>query len=141
MPLKKPSLAPSITKAQIKAIHAIKNALEMPDEHYRALLMRFGAESSKELTRNDAKEVIDILQELNDSMPKRDPNRSSENQLNYIKGLWVELSDLKDYDSLRNFVKKITGKFYLHIEIMSLDEAQKVLVALKNWERRVKKGY
>lgn len=141
MPLRKPTLAPPIIGAQIKAIHAIKNKLRMPDDHYRALLSRFGAESSTDLTRNEAKAVIDTLKKMGVPTPTRDPMRATDNQIDYIKGLWVELSNQKDYDSLRLFVKKITGKLYLHIETMNLDEAQKILVALKNWERRVKKGY
>lgn len=141
MPLRKPTLAPPITGNQIKAIHAIKNKLRMPDDHYRALLSRFGVESSTDLTKNEAKAVIDTLKKMDVPTPTRDPIRSSDRQIDYIKGLWVELSDQKDYESLRMFAKKITGKLYLHIEMMSLDEAQKILVALKNWERRVKKGY
>jgi len=141
MPLRKPTLAPPITSAQIKAIHAIKNKLRMPDDHYRALLSRFGADSSTDLTRNEAKAVIDALKQIDKPVPKRDPMRASDAQLDYMKGLWVELSDQKDYDSLRLFVKRITKKLYLYIETMNHDEAQKVLVALKNWERRVKKGY
>lgn len=141
MPLRKQTLAPPITGNQIKAIHAIKNKLRMPDDHYRALLSRFGVESSTDLTKNEAKAVIDTLKKMDVPTPTRDPMRATDNQINYMKGLWVDLSDQKDYDSLRNFVKRITGKLYLHIETMSLDEGQKVLTALKNWERRVKKGY
>ena len=39
-----------ITNAQIKKIHALKNALKLEDDLYREMLLPFNAASSKDLT-------------------------------------------------------------------------------------------
>lgn len=49
------------TRAQIRAIHTLKNALQMSEENYRTLLSSFGAQSSVDLTVPKAKELIEVL--------------------------------------------------------------------------------
>lgn len=49
------------TKAQVRAIHAIKSRVGLDDDDYRAALGRFGVASSKDLSRADAAAFIDRL--------------------------------------------------------------------------------
>ena len=163
-----------ITKPQIKKIHTLVSILNMPDEHYRALLMRFNVESSIELNRSDAVDIIEILTSFvskisssptplytRDTIFIDEPlldkqigtgvsknrlvyfNRSgkaTDNQLNYIAGLWLQLSDLQTYESLLFFIKKITGVLYMFIECLSIKEASGVIVVLEKWNKQKEIG-
>jgi hypothetical protein len=51
-----------IEKSYIARIHILKNELGLTDQQYRAGLKQFGVSSSKELTADQAKEVINKLQ-------------------------------------------------------------------------------
>ena len=146
-----------ITTEQIKKIHAIKNNIKLSDDNYRALLFRFDAESSKDLNRQKAAELIDYLEDIANEQYKRNKDKKptgvqlkgrltyfdrtkkvSDKQIEYIAGLWLKLSDLKTYSSLMWFIKRITGKLYIHIESLNYSESKKVLNALKTWENSKK---
>ena len=51
----------AVTRHQIRAIHAAANALGMDDGAYRAMLEAWGVTSSRDLTKEQAIEVIDWL--------------------------------------------------------------------------------
>lgn len=51
-------------KNQIKLIHIAKSKLKLSDDHYRDILSGFGVKSSKELTLQQAAEMIKIFQKL-----------------------------------------------------------------------------
>ncbi len=144
----------NITKVQIKKIHALVTSLKLSDDNYRALLFRFGAESSKELSKDEAIKFIDELskfekeQKLNNKNIKptgvhlkgrlvyfNRRNKATDKQIDYIAGLWLKLSNRKDYQSLMWFIKRITKKLYIHIESITLQEASIVIVALEKWNK------
>ncbi len=144
----------SITKPQIKKIHTLISILNMPDDHYRALLMRFNVESSTELNRSDAVDVIEILTSFEKSTAPGQVNKkangianirkvffdrnskATDNQLIYIMGLWIKLSTEQTYSSLVWFIKKVVGKLYLHIESLVVNEASSVIVILEKWNKQ-----
>lgn len=147
----------SITNEQIKKIHTIKSNIRLSDDNYRALLFRFGAESSKDLNRQKAAELIDELENIATEQYKRNgyikpkgvqlkgrltyfdrTKKASDKQINYIASLWLSVSDSKTYSSLMWFIRRITGKLYIHIESLNYSETKKVLNALKTWENSKK---
>lgn len=144
-----------ITKAQIKKIHALVNSLRLDDDNYRALLFRFGAETSKELSKDEAIKFIEELTKIDKEQQLRNKDtkptgvqlkgrlvyfnrkkKATDNQIDYIAGLWLKLSDNKDYKSLMWFIKRITLKLYMHIECISVQEASNIIVALEKWSKQ-----
>lgn len=145
----------NITTSQIKKIHTLVNSLKLNDDIYRALLFKYGAESSKELSKNEAIKLIDELVQLQKEVKGKDAikkptgvqvkgrliyfnrrNKVTDNQIDYIAGLWLKLSDRKDYKSLMWFIKRITKKLYIHIESITKNEASSIIVALENWNKQ-----
>lgn len=130
----------NITPGQIRKIHALKNVLHIEEEHYRALLLRWEVESSKEMTMNEAKELIDFLVEIQRKRMTRQPqllgkhDRITKKQFNNMVSLWAVVSRNKDYDSLRAFVRKTTRSWYLWLECMDRVEAGHVIAILKAWK-------
>lgn len=53
-----------ITGEQLKAIHAAARKLQLSDESYRQLLKEFGVQSSKQLTKTQASQLLARLKEL-----------------------------------------------------------------------------
>lgn len=144
-----------ITKAQIKKIHALVNSLRLDDDNYRALLFRFGAETSKELSKDEAIKFIEELTKIDKEQQLRNKNtkptgvqlkgrlvyfnrkkKATDNQIDYIAGLWFKLSENKDYKSLMWFIKRITLKLYMHIESISVQEASNIIVVLEKWSKQ-----
>ncbi len=97
-----------IEKAQIKKIHALKNAMKMPDETYRKLLFEhyYPATSSKALTREQAEAFVNTLEEMakalgvwiehegkltHEKLGGR-ARMASPAQLRLIEALWKEVS-------------------------------------------------
>lgn len=130
-----------VTKAQIKAIHTLKSRLNLPQDHYEAMLIRYGVESSKFLTSREATLLIKELKNLERKQLKEavksEDCKCSKSQLDWIADLWVKTSKDKDFEALRWFIKKITGKLYLYPETMTHKEANKVINALKEWKAKV----
>lgn len=62
--------------------------------------------------------------------------KATDNQIDYIAGLWLKLSDNKDYKSLMWFIKRITLKLYMHIECISVQEASNIIIALEKWSKQ-----
>jgi len=144
-----------ITASQIKKIHALKNSIRLNEDNYRALLFRFGAESSKELSKNEAvnfiKELTQLEKEIKSRNTEKKPTgvhstgrliyfnrreKATDNQIDYIAGLWIKVSEAKDYKSLMWFIKRVTKKFYIHLESMTLKEASHIIVALEKWNKQ-----
>lgn len=131
-----------ITAAQIKKIHAMKNTLKMPEEHYRALLQRWDVESSKALTLQEAGELINFMDALQKEHLTNQPQllgqrgKITKKQFHLMVSLWEGVSRNKDYDSLRKFVKKITKTWYLWLECMDRVEAGHVIAVLKEWKAK-----
>lgn len=144
-----------ITKAQIKKIHTLVNSLRLNEEYYRAILLRYGAESSKELSKDEAIKFINELMTMQKEQQSKSmnkevtgvhtegrlvyfnrKNKATDNQIDYIAGLWLKISEKKDYKSLMWFIKKITKKLYIHIESVTLQEASNIIIALEKWNKQ-----
>ena len=141
-----------ITKAQIKKIHTLKSLLNLEDSFYEALLFRYGVESSKELSKDKAISLIEVITDIQKEQKNKNTNstglssyrkiyfnrrnKATDNQINYISKLWWTLSDKKDYKSLMWFIKKITSKLYIHIESLELQEASNTIVVLEKWNKQ-----
>lgn len=131
-----------ITQGQIKKIHALKNVLNIEEENYRALLTRWGVESSKELDMNEGKAMIDFLVSLQKEQFAKQPQlfggdvTITRKQFDTMTLLWAEVSDTKDYDSLRVFVRKVTRVWFLWLEGMSRNEAGLMISILKEWKAK-----
>ena len=140
----------SITKAQIKKIHTLASNIRLEDEYYRALLSRFNAESSTQLNRSAAAEVIEILigfeKEINQSQNRSIFNdgrtyhlnrtgKATNAQIDYIVGMWQSIAKTPDYKNLMHFIKRVTKTLYLHIEQIDVKEASSVIVVLEKWQK------
>lgn len=131
-----------ITQAQIKKIHALKNVLNIEEENYRALLLRFGVESSKELNMDEGKGIIDFLVSLQKQQFAKQPQlfggdtTITRKQFDTMTLLWAEVSETKDYDSLREFVRKPTHTWYLWLEGMDRSHAGLIISILKEWKAK-----
>ena len=126
--------------------------LNLEDSFYEALLFRYGVESSKELSKDKAISLIEVLTDIQKEQNNKNKNstglslhrkiyfnrrnKATDNQINYISKLWWTLSDKKDYKSLMWFIKKITSKLYIHIESLELQEASNTIVVLEKWNKQ-----
>lgn len=125
-------------KRLIAGIHIKKNELGMAEVQYRDLLWeRFNVESSKELSLQQLRELAKDL----GFFPKRtitkpyQKGNATKAQIQTIVGIYNEIADVKSELGLRKFIKRIIGKMPLYLENLSVKEAQKVIIALKNWKQ------
>jgi len=113
----------SITPAQIKKLHALKRALGLDEDAYRAALGSMGVESSKDLSLRQAGVLIDRLEDQaiaagrwkpcgrrrhQDLQGKRGRSLGGEcapviyatpDQIRMIEGMWEQVSRATDADS------------------------------------------
>lgn len=138
------------TQGQIKKIHALKGALKMDDETYRAMLGGYGVKSSTKLNITKADELIHDLERkavASGVWEKRKPAKpakarklADDDQSRMIRGLWIELHRLgavKDPSekALASYCKRMTGVQAL--QWLDVKQAQLVIEALKKWTKRV----
>jgi hypothetical protein len=115
-----------ISSRQIKIIHTLKNALDMDEETYRAMLWsRFEVNSSKSLSWRQAEDLIDDLQ-LKKGTPSPAPKRAKPfadldgrpgmatgAQCRLIAAMWGEVSRAENAEArakaLDAFIKRIAG--------------------------------
>ena len=137
----------SITKQQIKMIHALKNTLGMDDETYRfSLWEAFGVTSSKDLNRDQADGVISYFEReatsaglwgLGNSEGKHSkldgrPDYATSKQLSYIESLWSKVSRVEPESrakALRSFLQRQAG--VSDLRFLKRTDAGKVITALK----------
>jgi hypothetical protein len=140
---------PPVTAAQIKKLHALKNALKLNDETYRAALDNCaGVASSKDLTIDQATGLIDDWQakatatgvwEIRKPKPKKfddlDNRRgmmATPPQLRMIEGIWQEVSRAKEPEGrktvLRHFIARIAK--VSDLRFLDRDGASAVINAL-----------
>ena len=148
-----------ITKPQIKKIHTLINQMNMPDEHYRALLLRFDVESSTQFNRKEAADFIEVLLEMkgeiiNSSSDKKVTgyytkgrvyylpryDKVTDAQLDYIFGLWGLISPKDNYPGLMKLIKRITSKLYIHIEDLERKKASDVIYVLEKMIDKAKEN-
>jgi hypothetical protein len=110
-----------ITKEQIKIIHIAKNQLKISDDNYKDILSSFNVSSSKDLSYQNANEVIEAFKKLGFSQhPKRKmkydelgyrKGYATPKQLRMIEAMWLSSENVqkKDSESLRRFIKRIAN--------------------------------
>ncbi len=139
-----------ITANQCRKIHAMKSAMGMADEDYRAMLRgMFGGESSTHLSFQAAGQLIEemeakavgmgvwthkggAVQRFNE-LADRKGSMATPAQLRKIEAVWEEVSRINDPDlrakALRNFVER-TAKVSA-LRFLDKGRATKVLNGLK----------
>lgn len=142
-----------ITPLQIKAIHAIKGALGMDDECYRAMLQDVaGATSSKNLSWQQAESVIDDLKRKagQESWKKGRTDKyrnldgragmATSAQLRKIEATWDEVSRATDPEqrakALRAFIFRVAK--VSDIRFLDRPGAGKIINALEAMSRKAK---
>ncbi|MGH1577727.1 gp16 family protein [Planktotalea sp.] len=123
-------------------IHIAKKELRLDDETYRAVLTRVtGKSSSKDLGGPQRKKVLAELKRLGFKPKSKFSKRpaSSKPYVRKVFGLWGELKRAgiwrdPDPQSLRNFVKKMTGCD--DPEWLEYHQASQVIEALKKMKER-----
>ncbi|MBJ6800209.1 regulatory protein GemA [Geomonas propionica] len=138
-----------ITTAQIKKIHALKNAMAITNDEYRDLLRElFGARSSKDLTQAEAGVLIEdmetvavdsgVWQRAVDKRNRLDdlgdrPGMASAEQLKKIEAQWKAVSrtdkPAERAMALRHFIERIAK--ISDLRFLDVAGAGKVLNALK----------
>lgn len=120
----------SLTPRQIQLLHVARSKVGMTEEHYRALLSRFGAQSSKDprLQPRDYDEMMAVFAQLG-FRPKRRSPRGSGAQTALID----RLCRGHGVDAARRagIVKRVTGKD--SERFCDTKDLSKVIQALKRW--------
>ncbi len=123
------------TRAQFGKIHALRRVLGLDNEVYRAILGRYGAESSKEL---EGKRLQGFLDELEDRAVQAGvwtrrtnetpPGRATTAQLRAIRALWKRCARDNTPKALAAWLKKYWKCDRL--EWLATETASQVIVAL-----------
>ncbi|MDE5925603.1 MAG: regulatory protein GemA [Helicobacter sp.] len=130
-----------LKKHLIKVIHTLKSENGISEECYRGILSdMFGVESCKEL---DEKELYQLAQRFGYAVPFNvllksefcKSGKATKAQIAMIKGLYFKVAEVKNELGLRNFIDRIIGKRPLYLNTLEIKEAQKVIIALKEWQR------
>lgn len=120
-----PAAAKAPTPGQIKKLHALRRALGLDEPTYRAVLERFGAVSSKDLSPRALASCIEQLEAHavctgvwqargGAPAPRKRPGAASDAQLRLVAVLWKQVSrqetEAARKAALDKLVKRITGK-------------------------------
>ena len=142
-----------ITKEQIKKIHTLKSALDLPDDIYsKGLNDLFSVDTSKVLTARQAAYLINVLEmegvmngvwnrrEYRDKYNElgRRPDMATPAQLRKIEASWNGLYPENDEGLRQKNLRAFLFKFFKVSDLRFLDgeTANKVLYALRNMTRR-----
>lgn len=139
------------TPNQIKKIHALKGALRLDDETYRAILDAYGVKTSTRLSISKADQLLIELEHkalAAGVWEKRKPaakakaarKLADDDQSRMIRGIWIELHELgavrdSSEKALASYVKRMTNVQAL--QWLDVKQAQKVIEALKKWRKRI----
>lgn len=104
------------------------------------MYVRYGVDSCKHLSITELEKVADELikgvafeehkPDIKGRALLKDDNITSK-QIFYMKKLWEENSRNKDETSLLRFTKKVLKEQYLHLELLSQEEATMVITVLE----------
>lgn len=143
-----------VEKGQIIKIHALKNALKMPDDYYRKLIFvnYYPATSSKDLTFEAASSFISQLEKtaIEKGVWKKHEGKEAFERLGYRNGMaspaqlrmidaiWKEISrvgaDKKKHTGLRTF---LLSRFKVSdLRFLDVRKAGEVISALKGMQQR-----
>jgi len=132
-------------KTLIKRIHLSKKYQEYykhnKDEYKEILQEHFGVESSKELKIDNLKVLVDYLNFKRDNLPvrdERDARLCTPEQKNAMQTIWNSFASTPTDEALLKFVNRQTKKRYLHLYMVSKNEAQKIIHALKVMQGNIK---
>lgn len=125
----------------VKKVHltpTYHNVYRNDRELYEGFLLNsFGVESSKLLSINELNSLIDyfegkttILKIDKRGRPSRE-GMASVAQIDKINALWVIKARDKSDIALRNFIKRQTGEFPLHLAKLTKKEATGIIIALE----------
>jgi hypothetical protein len=144
-----------ITKAQIKIVHSLKNALRLDDPIYREILDTwFQVGSSKDLTAAQAETVIRELKGMAvssgvweersarkkkfDEWENRRGAMATPPQLRKIEAMWQEVSRIEEPEgrkkALRSFLERIAK--VSDLRFLDFEGAGKVINALTSMRKR-----
>jgi hypothetical protein len=142
-----------VSGQQIKAIHALKNAIGMDDASYRLLLQEFsGVTTSKALTMRQAEALIQDLKckAGQEAWTRKEggrhadlegrPGMASPAQLHKIEATWDEVSRAEDTEArakaLRSFIQRVAK--VSDVRFLNREGAGKVINALKAMKARAR---
>lgn len=139
------------TPNQIKKIHALKGALKLDEDTYRATLGGYGVKTSTRLSITKAEELISDLTrkavatgawEVRKPAAKAKTARklADDDQSRMVRGIWIELHQLgavrdPSEAALASYVKRMTGVQAL--QWLDVVQAQGLIEVLKKWRKRV----
>jgi hypothetical protein len=143
----------SITRGQIRKLHALKKALRLRDEDYRITLeYNYGVTTSKALSREEAEALIAEFERLAvqagvwtpyqgkgryEDLAGR-PGMASPAQLRKLEALWKEATGIrKEERRARAFRKFLTHYFHVSdLRFLTSGKARKVMKALEEMKAR-----
>ncbi|MEG8946624.1 regulatory protein GemA [Rosettibacter firmus] len=141
-----------INKAQIAKIHALKSQLKLSDEEYSAALGSYGVTTSKDLSYEQAsdliKKLVKLLPQYLEYKEKKKYKKYDElgirwneklkqhyatpKQLRMLEAMWMTSPRVenKTEDAFRKFCKRITG--IDRIEWLMMNDVRKIKKAIEN---------
>ena len=132
-------------KQLIKLIHVARNQLSMPDDSYRALLLRVSGGKASSCADLGVMDLSKILAELESKGFKVKGHRGTrpladDGQSKLIRHLWLDLHALgavrdSSERALAAFARRHTGVAAL--QWLSTAQASAVIEQLKQWRKRV----
>jgi hypothetical protein len=149
-------LTMEINKKQITKIHWLKNTLNLSDEEYGAALESYGVATSKDLTYEQAADLIKKLVRLlpkelreNSSQRRKDAKQkydelgirwneklrehfATPKQLRMLEAMWMTSNRVehKTEEAFKKFVKRISGKEKL--EWLMMSDVRKIKKAIES---------
>ncbi|MCR8705107.1 regulatory protein GemA [Campylobacter sp. 2352 PW] len=137
----------NLKKQLIKIIHTLrKDAHLSDDESYRWILNeRYGKSSSKDLSIEELRDFAialgydeKFLKNTKKTRYFKNENtksgRATKKQLNMIQAIWSKNAKNPTQWALREFINNIIKKRPLHLWYLSIEDANKVILGLKNLE-------
>ncbi|HDV7508734.1 TPA: DUF1018 domain-containing protein [Campylobacter jejuni] len=132
-----------LKKHLIKIVHILKTNNALDDESYRFILeQRYNKFSSKDLSINELRDFAITLGYdekfiKNQSFKKANfkNKRATKKQLAMIQAIWSKNAKNPTQLALREFINNIIKKRPLHLWYLKKEEANKVILGLKNLEK------
>lgn len=141
-----------ITKGQISKLHILKQQLRMSEEEYGAALESYGVNTSKQLSYEQAADLINKLTKLLPKYLKYEEKKkykkydelgirwneklrqhyATPKQLRMLEAMWMTSPrvEQKNEEAFRKFVKRISGKERL--EWLMMDDVRKIKKAIES---------
>lgn len=143
-----------ITNAQIKKIHALKNALKLENDLYREMLLPFNAQSSKDLTDYLAEIFIYQLESMSvkmgvwqnpslkyEDLRYREEKMATPQQLRMIEAMWRDVCYFDNDDFAKKSLRKFLRNKFKVDDLMFLTKAKaaKVIQGIKGIKKNLER--